>query len=120
MTESFMDKFKRGAGENAATARAARDKANAAAKKSKEGWEKFKMGYNSKAGQSTSMTPSMPTLNKPVMPCGACRQAMIEYEQRQGEKIEVLLQGNKENIFISESVSNLLPYAFECEELKKS
>ena len=59
-------------------------------------------------------------LNKPVMPCGACRQAMIEYEQRQGEKIEVLLQGNKENIFISESVSNLLPYAFECEELKKS
>ena len=59
-------------------------------------------------------------LNKPVMPCGACRQAMIEYEQRQGDKIEVLLQGNKGNIFISESVSNLLPYAFECEELKKS
>ena len=58
-------------------------------------------------------------LNKPVMPCGACRQAMIEYEQRQGEKIEVLLQGNKGNIFVSESVSNLLPYAFECEALKK-
>ena len=59
-------------------------------------------------------------LNKPIMPCGACRQAMIEYEQRQGEKIVVLLQGNKGNIFVSESVSNLLPYAFECEELKKS
>ena len=59
-------------------------------------------------------------LNKPIMPCGACRQAMIEYEQRQGEKIEILLQGNKGNIFVSESVSNLLPYAFECEELKKS
>ncbi len=58
-------------------------------------------------------------LNKPIMPCGACRQAMIEYEQKQGRKIEVLLQGNKGNIFISESVSNLLPYAFECEELKK-
>lgn len=59
-------------------------------------------------------------LNKAVMPCGACRQSMIEYEQRQGEKIEILLQGNKGNIFISNSVSNLLPYAFECEELKKS
>lgn len=59
-------------------------------------------------------------LNKPIMPCGACRQAMIEYEQRQGEKIEVLLQGSKGNIFVSESVSNLLPHAFECEELKKS
>ena len=58
-------------------------------------------------------------LNKPIMPCGACRQAMIEYEQKQGQKIEVLLQGNKGNIFISESISNLLPYAFECEELKK-
>ena len=58
-------------------------------------------------------------LNKPIMPCGACRQAMIEYEQKQGRKIEVLLQGNKGNIFISESVSNLLPYAFECEALKK-
>ena len=59
-------------------------------------------------------------IKKPVMPCGACRQAMIEYEQRQGEKIEILLHGNKGNIFVSESVSNLLPYAFECEELKKS
>ena len=58
-------------------------------------------------------------LNKPIMPCGSCRQAMIEYEQKQGDKIEVLLQGNKGNVFISESVSNLLPYAFECEELKK-
>ena len=38
------------------------------------------------------------------MPCGGCRQAMIEYEQRQGHKIEVLLQGNKGNVFISESV----------------
>jgi len=58
-------------------------------------------------------------LNKPIMPCGACRQTMIEYEQKQGQKIEVLLQGNKGNIFVSESISNLLPYAFECEELKK-
>ena len=58
-------------------------------------------------------------LKKPVMPCGACRQVMIEYEQKQGKKIEVLLQGNKGNIFVSDSVSNLLPYAFECEALKK-
>lgn len=59
-------------------------------------------------------------LNKPIMPCGACRQSMIEYEQRQGEKIEVLLQVKEENVFVSNSVSNLLPYSFECEELKKS
>ena len=58
-------------------------------------------------------------LNNPIMPCGACRQTMIEYEQKQGQNIEVLIQGNKGNIYVSESVSNLLPYAFECEELKK-
>ena len=58
-------------------------------------------------------------LSKPVMPCGACRQAMMEYEQRQGGSIEILLQGNEGNIFISKSVANLLPYAFQCDELKK-
>lgn len=75
---------------------------------------------NQKIKQIAIVTHADFILNKPVMPCGACRQAMIEYEQKQGEKIEVLLQGNKGNIFVSESVSNLLPYAFECEELKKS
>lgn len=59
-------------------------------------------------------------LDKAVMPCGACRQALIEYEQRQGSPIEILLQGNRENTFISKSVANLLPYAFQCDELKKS
>ena len=58
-------------------------------------------------------------LSKAVMPCGACRQAMMEYEQRQGSSIEILLQGNEGNIFISKSVANLLPYAFQCDELKK-
>lgn len=58
-------------------------------------------------------------LSKPVMPCGACRQAIMEYEQRQGSPIEILLQGNEGNIFVSKSVANLLPYAFQCDELKK-
>ena len=53
------------------------------------------------------------------MACGACLQTMIEYERKQGQKIEIILQINKENIFVSESVSNLLSYAFEYEELKK-
>ena len=58
-------------------------------------------------------------LSKAVMPCGACRQAMMEYEQRQGSPIEILLQGNEGNIFVSKGVENLLPYSFQCDELKK-
>ena len=57
-------------------------------------------------------------LNKTVMPCGACRQVMIEYEQKQGQLIEILLRVNDGNIFVSNSVQNILPFAFECLELK--
>ena len=59
-------------------------------------------------------------LNKTVMPCGACRQVMIEYEQKQGQLIEILLRVNDGNIFVSNSVQNILPFAFECLELKNT
>ena len=54
------------------------------------------------------------------MPCGACRQVMIEYEQKQGQLIEILLRVNDGNIFVSNSVQNILPFAFECLELKNT
>ena len=43
---------------------------------------------------------------------------MIEYEQKQGQLIEILLRVNDGNIFVSNSVQNILPFAFECLELK--
>lgn len=46
----------------------------------------------------------------PVSPCGACRQALMEYEKLYGD-IEVILYG-KEKTFILPSVSSLLPLAF--------
>lgn len=46
----------------------------------------------------------------PIAPCGACRQALLEYEALYGP-IEVLLYGRSE-ILILPSVASLLPISF--------
>ena len=46
-----------------------------------------------------------------IAPCGACRQVMIETEQRYGQSIHVLLCGQDEAIFVT-SVNDLLPLSF--------
>lgn len=47
---------------------------------------------------------------QPISPCGACRQALMEYENKYG-KIEVLLYG-RDCIYRVESVGSLLPLTF--------
>lgn len=46
----------------------------------------------------------------PISPCGACRQALLEYEHRFGP-IEVILFGT-EKCYVFPSVASLLPYSF--------
>lgn len=58
-------------------------------------------------------------LLEPVSPCGACRQVMSEYERVQNGKIEMILKGEVGEVFIFESVTELLPLAFETEALSK-
>jgi len=48
----------------------------------------------------------------PVPPCGNCRQALLEYEMRYGEPIEVIMAGEKGDVFIVKSVADLLPLSF--------
>jgi cytidine deaminase len=45
-------------------------------------------------------------------PCGACRQALLEYETLYKTPIEVILYG-KEEIYILPSVASLLPLCFK-------
>jgi cytidine deaminase len=52
-----------------------------------------------------------------VTPCGACRQAMSEYENLQKEPFEVLLTGPDGKIYVSKSVDNLLPLKFSSSNL---
>ena len=47
----------------------------------------------------------------PISPCGACRQVMLETEKRFGKPMKILLCGAKE-VYIIESVTHLLPFAF--------
>ncbi len=59
-------------------------------------------------------------LTEPLSPCGACRQAMAEYETRHNNKIKVILVGDKGKIRVVESVADLLPFMFKADELKKA
>ena len=47
-----------------------------------------------------------------LSPCGACRQVMLETENRYGKPMRVLLCGAEE-VIVVESARNLLPFAFD-------
>ena len=51
-------------------------------------------------------------LNRPISPCGACRQVMLETEMRFKQPVKIILYGKKE-ILIVESIKDLLPLAFD-------
>lgn len=58
--------------------------------------------------------------DKAFSPCGACRQALAEYEQKQASPIRIILGGKTGKILVIDSVKDLLPLIFEAEELKKA
>ncbi|WP_027138436.1 cytidine deaminase [Gaetbulibacter saemankumensis] len=49
---------------------------------------------------------------EPIPPCGACRQAISEYEIRQNYDIEIYFMGDSGKVMKSNSLSNLLPWTF--------
>lgn len=48
---------------------------------------------------------------KPITPCGSCRQALLECQNRYGENIKLLMYGAND-IAVVESVTDLLPFSF--------
>lgn len=55
----------------------------------------------------------------PIAPCGMCRQALQEQEDRSQQPIRLLLTGLTGPVYIIESSSQLLPLAFSGLELRK-
>ena len=53
-----------------------------------------------------------------ISPCGACRQAIAEYEVKQNDNIRILLHQANDSVIIVNSISDLLPFMFISKELK--
>ncbi len=56
-------------------------------------------------------------LQKPISPCGACRQVMLETETRFSHPMRILLYGT-EGIYELQGVNSLLPFSFTGEAMK--
>ena len=55
---------------------------------------------------------------KPISPCGACRQVLLETARRHGSPIRILLYGTTE-IYLTNGIDNLLPLSFSGEFLSE-
>ncbi len=66
----------------------------------------------------TARNPSQKT-NEPIAPCGACRQVLLEYEQKQKEEIKIIMFGEEGNVAVCKSAASLLPMAFDHSFLSK-
>jgi cytidine deaminase len=68
------------------------------------------------------MAISYQPLNKdsiePISPCGMCRQSLLDFENRYGTHIKIILSGMTGQVMIIPSAANLLPFGFDGSILK--
>jgi len=60
-----------------------------------------------------SATSDLNPTKRPTPPCGACRQSISEYEQKQKTPIKIYFTGETGEIYQSDSLENLLPLSFD-------
>ena len=60
-----------------------------------------------------SASSTITKVDKPVGPCGACRQSLSEYEIKQKQAFPLLFMGEVGEIVKTESLLSLLPFSFD-------
>ncbi|GGH46879.1 cytidine deaminase [Mangrovimonas yunxiaonensis] len=60
----------------------------------------------------TAGSRTQPTIT-PIPPCGACRQAIAEYEVNQNSAIEIYFMGETGKVVKANSLADLLPLGFD-------
>jgi cytidine deaminase len=55
--------------------------------------------------------------DKPVAPCGVCRQSVLEYENRQSGAIKLWLSGLEGRVYCIQGIQALLPLSFSSSDL---
>ena len=68
------------------------------------------ISYNNLSGNGGS--------DRPVSPCGMCRQSLAEYEERTKQPIRLILAGMEGKVMLISSASQLLPLTFGSGDLK--
>ncbi len=56
-------------------------------------------------------------IDKPITPCGACGQAIAEYEHRYHGPIRMIMVGETGKVLVADSISQFLPYQFTADDL---
>jgi cytidine deaminase len=72
------------------------------------GIDTIAISYNNLKGKS----------NKPVSPCGICRQSFAEFQQRTKTPIRIILSGMEGLVQVIENAAFLLPLVFGSDDLK--
>ncbi|HOZ76584.1 MAG TPA: cytidine deaminase [Ferruginibacter sp.] len=70
--------------------------------------EAMAISYDNKNGKS----------NKPISPCGVCRQMLTEFEDRTGREMKIIMSGQKGEVYIVNTARELLPLTFTSVDLK--
>lgn len=72
------------------------------------GVDTIAISYNNLNGKS----------NRPVSPCGICRQSLVEFQDRTKKQIRIILSGMEGKIQVIENAKDLLPLVFGADDMK--